>query len=111
MARGTGWTTGVGRSTPTPPRPRIQKTCDPQNRAYYMSRYTVYVERDIHVECKSDRDAQELAQRIHEAIDGAVAQAAPGVEAYARSTCHRGVNHKRVFDEEHTPAVAVWDDV
>lgn len=70
-----------------------------------MRAFTIYVDRDVPVECANDRAAAELARRVHEAIDNLIEELAPGQlthepHEYARTTCQRGINNKYVYDEE-----------
>jgi hypothetical protein len=66
-----------------------------------MRGFTIYIDRDMPVECENDRSAVELARRVHERVDELLAELAPDATcSYARSTCHRGTANKMIFDEE-----------
>jgi hypothetical protein len=66
-----------------------------------VRQFTVYVDRDIPIECNGDQAAVEIAQRIHDAVDRVIEELVPGVECYyACSTCQRGRRNKIIFEQE-----------
>lgn len=63
--------------------------------------FTIYVDRDIPIAAKNDSEAARIALALHEAVDAAIAAHAGSAErGYARTTCHRGIANKMVFDRE-----------
>jgi hypothetical protein len=70
-------------------------------------RFTLFLERDVELEARTDRDAAALAAAIDLAVDRAIDRHAAGdgdaaatEVIYRHSTCHRGRHNKRVYEHQ-----------
>jgi hypothetical protein len=81
--------------------PDPEKRVTPETGRITLGEFTAYIQRDIPITAPNDRDAELVARRIHEAVDQAIEEVVDGVVClYARSTCHRGLRNKVIFDRE-----------
>lgn len=64
-------------------------------------RFTLYLERDVAIEVKDDKQAMAIALAIDLAIDRQIESFPDSAELnYVRTTCHRGLVHKCVYERE-----------
>jgi hypothetical protein len=68
-----------------------------------LRQFTFYIDRDIGIEAANDKEAVALTQRLHIAVDRAIAEIVPSASAepyFAGTQCQRGRHNKVIYDEE-----------